>query len=109
MTAESRRYFAEDFASVGEHESLLHPTQRKRFQQQWQTGSRRSVAIEDRINYVRRQQREPQQCPEITSLNPFRLSHLANRGVAPLIQELLVPERPRPRLHQRRISTRGCS
>ena len=43
---------------------------------------------------------------EVAALDPLRRRHLADRGVAPLVQQPLVPERPRQRLHQRRIGAR---
>ena len=77
------------------------PIERKWIYQPWQPEPFRQPPVQDRFRDVRRQQRQPQQGVEVSPLDLPSRGHLADRGVAPLAQQLLVPEGS----GQRRLST----
>jgi hypothetical protein len=60
---------------------------------------RRAVAVEDRLDDGRREQRQLQQAAQIAAVDALRSGQLADRGVPALVQQLLVPKRARQRLH----------
>lgn len=93
-------------AVPAERRALIVPLGRERFQQPRRRHAVGVPPIEDRFHQIRREQRRSEQCAEAAPLERLGGGHLADRGVAALLEKLPTPEHPRRRLHHRRIGAR---
>lgn len=63
--------------------------------------------VQNCLHHCRREQRQSHQGTEVATFDPFHRRHFVNAGIVLLIQQHLLAERPRQRLHQRRVGS--CS
>jgi len=94
-------------ASGGQAAGLLMPAYRKRAKKGRQAGI--AAAPEDRLNQIRRQQRQAQEFPKEGPIDLLGRRQFSQRSITPLVEHALVPVRPRQCLHQRRIGSCGHS
>jgi len=88
-------------ASGGQGAGLLMPGCRKRAKKARQAGI--AAALEDRLNQIRRQQRQAQEFPKEGPVYLFGRRQFSQRSMTPLVEHALVPVRSRPRSDERLI------